>query len=464
MRDVTIRFSNGQCVPLSSILETLESRAKHLSRFRGNNGDVQCLCHREGIPMGVGLRTTPNQTYFLYPLHRSDPPRHAFDCPHRIASETEGLGDGAKPVVQVINGKININLSAPSWRGRATGAGDAETEEPADKERAANPPNRGKLLSLLEVLWAHAELNVWRPYFEGHRHYATVRYRVLEAAGDMTIKRQPLSPRLYFPQPYTGDDDSEDRAYQAFVNALRVDGNGRQWYGHVMGVLREVRQAETGGFCIYLAHSHRAFWLEDAKAWERLSKRWGLEPGPVMENQGDSIVVMRVMTRAGRHGAWLSVEDMAVMMISDRRRWIPVDSAPERELALRLATNRRFFRKPMSVEYEAGEIVPDFVLEDRADRMHLEVLGRMNDPDYRQQVEAKRAIYQEREQAVWWWETDAGDMPSIPPALIKTRNNGEKAGKTAVTTGSDPDPMAVSKPPKTPEQKPMDSHAEGVTS
>jgi hypothetical protein len=128
-------------------------------------------------------------------------------------------------------------------------------------------------------------------------------------------------------------------------------------------------------------------------------------------------VLLRVERVEGKRGPWIAIRDMAALQLADTTSWVPVDSDLERRLALHLVSEKRQFRKPLAVEYNDDDLVPDFILEDRADRMHLEVLGRMTDPEYRAHAEDKRRRYKQDSQEVWWWDVST---TSVIPALPGT--------------------------------------------
>lgn len=438
MRDVPISLPGGRRIALSQIERSHESRAYYLAPYHGSRGEVACLCHREGIPLGVGRRTVPTEIYYLYPLHRTDPARHAFGCPHRAPLTTAESGGDAKPLIEILQDRINVNLAAPSYHGekRAT---PQESAEKTDKDAGRSPSARATLLTLLEVLWSHAELNVWRPYFAGRRHYPVVRHRLREAATDILIKRRSLAPVFFMPPVFNASAASrsaEEAEYAEFLRELTTDPKGKRWIGYVGGVLREIRAAPNGGRALQLTHSHRAIWCTE-ELWQRLRKKWFRNDAEVGTTTQPVFVLLRVEPRTGKNGPWLALEDLATLPLADRHCWIPVDSGHERTLSLKLVAESRAFRKPLAAEVTPGQLLPDFVLEDRADRMHLEVLGFMDDPDYRAHVVEKRAAYARDEQPVWWWDVShTAHPPALPPPdePYAPRTTHTQAHATAATT------------------------------
>lgn len=383
--------------------------------------------------MGVGRRQVPHMVYYLYPLHRSDPPRHALGCPHRAEARTGGGNGETVPVLEVKNGKIQVNLGSPLYRGQPTGGnedGGPDKEETAPSGKKKSPC--GKLLTLLEVLWSEAELNVWRPWFDGKRTYGVIYHRLQEAASKIRVRRQDLSPLLYIPRPYRDTHAAEIQAErQRFLEHLR-EQDGKRYYGYTLGLLKEVVEKEGENIALRLAHTSAMLWIKRGK-WERAKKKWF----PHGDIQLPSAILARVMRHEGKRYPWLTVEEITMLSLSDEKSWIPVDSTHERILAGKLVTEQRLFRKPLTCEMSAGELLPGFVLEDRDDRAYLEILGLMEDPEYRAHVVKKRVAYEKLQQVAWWWDVlKDKEPPPLPPG--RQRYKKDIYNEAALANNSEP--------------------------
>lgn len=414
---IKISFPNGLVLPLSEIERDRTSREKYLAKYHGNDGQVLCLCRREGIPLGVGMRQVPYVVYYFYPLHRSDPPRHALGCPHR-AEPGQGAQPSASgtPTIEVKEGIIQVNLASPLYRTQPTGPrAQSENEEGGSENIPSSTAARGKLKTLLEVIWSEAELNAWRPWFAGKRFYGVVYHRVTEAVAKIHVRRQELSPLLYMPRPFREIHAAEIQAQrQQYIERL-VENDGRRYYGYVLALLKEVVEKDGHSVALRLAHTSLLLWMKKPK-WLSAKKKWFTAD----DLQLPAVLLARVVRQEGHKHPWLAVEDLAIMHLSDDKAWIPVDSLAERRLALKLVSDRRAFRKPLACETAGSEIYPDFILEDREDRMHLEVLGRMGDAEYYAQYQEKRLSYEKLKQPVWWWDIARDDQ--IPPLPVAKRN------------------------------------------
>lgn len=447
-REIWIQTPAGR-VPVRVATQDRASRARWLGPYHGTDGVVRCLCRRDDpIPMGVGCRTAPQETYYLYPLHRTDPVRHAWGCPHRVSGSGTGLGS-AKPVVELKNGRINVNLETPLRRGTVRDDDeDAESkkqEKPDGTGRDRSASARGKLLTLLQVLWSEAELNVWRPGFAGRRSYGVIRERLLEAADAIAVKGQALGPRLWVPAPYRPEREAErDAAMQGWLARLQPNAKGQRWYGLVVGLLRGIHAPRPGSIAVEVAHWRWRLWVP-AERWPSWARRWALDRyredgGDTAEPSEPAMLIALVLREEGRKGPWLAVRELAVMPIADTDCWIPVDSGHERRLVQHLVNEGRRFWKPFAVEIDQeqargeGELVPDVVLEDRADRLHLEVLGMMSDPAYAAHWVEKARRYAAREQAVWTW--DPAQQPALPVIPAADREQGRRAAAGAAQWGA----------------------------
>lgn len=399
-------------VPLSVLEHDRESRARYLAEYRGVENAVYCLCRSDGIPMGVARRAVPYETYYLYHLHRTDPQRHVFGCPHRIVQSSQGE-HATVPLLQTKDGFVNVHLNIPLFQ-----------LEPQEKALAGNAPHAhrfderkatgGNLFTLLELLWSQAELNVWHPGFAGRRSYYVVRERLIRAAAGIRVRGKELVTRLYLPPVYKPAVAQEiERGLTEFMDRL-IEPNGKRWYGFVGGLLRKTEETE-GGAVLHLAHT-----------------RLRLSANTTPREMPPCFVLTHVLRR-GAHRA-LSVEDMTVLQLADTVSWIPVGTGHERELALHLVENRRRFRKPLAIETSGTDamLTPAFVLEDRHDRTHLEILTDTHDGRHTARWAAKEAEYTARGQAVWVWNPAKSAAPQGLPSPHRARGVNAEPTKSSV--------------------------------
>ncbi len=419
MIDPMIELPDARRIALSIIESDSGTRSRYLARYHGNAGNVLCLCRYEGIPMGVAHRETPQNTYYLYPLHRSDPLRHAPACPHHFTpstKDTEGEPP-TLPVVEVRDNKVNININAPLYRGQARGElsdAEKEQEEAEKKESKRTPEPPGKPLSLLEFLWSQAQINIWRPFFAHKRSYAVIHRRLLEVAANLQIRRNDLAPLFYCPPPYHPDrEEGIRKGRDVFLSHLAIRPNGRKWYGYVVGQLKTVEVTERNDYVIRLAHFPMKLHMS-SKDWEALRNRWFAGQDSPEDPEHPIFILAHVERHEGKKHPWLYAHDIACLFLSDKESFLPVRTGPERYLAQRLVAEQRAFRKPLAVEMEGqGAPLPSFILEDRDDRVHLEIVDETSAPDAKTRREEREAVYQALGQSAWWWDIEHD--PDVPP-------------------------------------------------
>lgn len=417
-----IELPDRRRIALSEIERSREQRARYLEPWHGNAGDVLCLCRSQGIPMGVGHRSVPHHTYYLYPLHRSDPPRHALGCPHRMVEEqTPAFADmSGVPVVEIRGDRINLNLAAPLYRASpAGGRGDQKEAPKAERQRAPVP--RGKLRSLLEILWSQAELNLWRPAFARKRRYGVVSRRLREVAAGLLVRGHELAPLLYVPPPYHAHCEDELRAGREewLANLKENPRNGRRWYGYLVGIVKHVEQHDEI-FLLRCAHFPVPLHVA-TKDWEEYADVWlNMSPQERFTPEHPIAFVARIERTDSQREVRLDLRDFATLHLSDDSSWIPVDSRHERHLVRALVAAHRAFRKPLAIEEQGDGLLPDVILEDRPDRTHLEVLGMMSHPVYAERWREKQARYEQVGQAFWCWDPLATpQLPPLPPAQAR---------------------------------------------
>jgi len=420
--DPMLSLPDRRQVPLSDVLRNRESRAYYLAPFYREQARVQCMCRAAGVPMGIGRREEPRETFYVYPLHRADPPRHLLLCPHHKLPSGDQV-NGQRPLLELSKdrNKLVVNVPIPLYQGEPGARADAaETEaavtepEPETPSPATAPP--GTLATLLEVLLTEAELNCWHQGFSGRRNYGVFYKRIREAADTLQLRRTDFAPLFHVAPPYSPEREEEGRAQRsAFLAALEQRPNKRRYYGYVLGIVRDADCGHHDSVALRLMHNPMALHF-DAPMWQAHGAPWF--PADIVERETVEpyVVLARVERREGREFPWLYVHDMVAMRLTDTKSFIPVGNDRERDLANRLVGACRAFRKPLAIEMADFEPVPAFVLEDRDDRIHLELFDSGNLAQSAQRHE-REGWYTQSGQAVWWWDCAArSEPPPLPSA------------------------------------------------
>jgi|GEM_PF-5165678 len=380
--DPLIRIGE-QRTALSAVLFDKASRSRYLEKVHTQGERVLCLCHREGVPMGVALR---DSTFYLYPLHHGDGQRHAPGCPHRTeASVTSGI---IEHPVRIDGDTINIKIDGVIQKSGLAGSGKDRRMQQVPLE-TVHRRSTG-LRTILDVLWNEGELNVWRPGFTGKRHYGVVRHHLLEASRNVRVKGHHLTDLLFIPPAFKPErSDVIERETTAYLQRRLPDESGRQTQGFVLGLVRDLELAKDGAIVIHLAHSRMALWVKK-ESWDGLSKIWFSQD---LDATRPLMVLARVEGREGRRGSWLQVTDLATMPLVSYDTWLPSFGPEDSLLCEKLVQTCRAFRKPLGAE--RGNVpMPAYVLEDREDRMLIEI-----DTPRRRTMEAAYALLK---QPVTW--------------------------------------------------------------
>jgi hypothetical protein len=401
--DPQIRFPDGSEQRLSAIVMSTETRIQHLARVHMDRHPVFCCCRSEPIPMGIACRREPTTTYYLYHLHRTDPERHAYTCPHHLeAVRTDPEDWEDRPGIEVAKGRVVVHLAAPtSLRPEAKSEADEDPAPRGTTKRATVPREKVPLARLLTLLWEEAELNVWRTAFAGRRSYGVVRNRLIEAASQIYVGRHPLQDLLFVPPPYTAQrQDVAQQEYAEWLERLRPGPDGKGEVGFLVGILRKTEATDRGAI-INLAHHAQPSYLS--------APQWGVYAMALTvataEDAAPCAILATVERRDGRNGPWLSLQDLALLPLAGRDSWVPVMSVAERTLLEKLLAEHRAFRKPL----RQGQ-APNFILEDRADRAQLWIR-----PAHAQDGQWLPAT-QDKDQATWVWNEALGRVPpDLPP-------------------------------------------------
>lgn len=379
--------------------------------------------------MGVAHRRVPTEIYYLYPLHRLDQLRHALGCPHRSLGSPGGPhADGTtRSLVEVCNGYVNVELAGSlSKIHRAVDApARSAPVAPTPSESAPASP-RASLSLLAEILWSQAALNHWTPGFRGRRSYNVVRRRLLEAARLIAVRRRALYRRLYIPPAFRETDRAAINAELVqWLSLLQRRGN-RQPCGFVGGLLRTLRATDEGAHFLRLAHFPRDIRLDRA-TFGRLDRR--LQQASAYDDE--SLLFVFAVTCLDERTGHLVAIDVAALSLN--REYLPVGSTEEAVLIEMLIEGHRRFRRPLDAEYihaPPNTPMPCAILEDRDDRLCLEIFPEMGSAANAERWQQRRSVYAAEGQAVWWWDSHAMiEPPEIPRPTVSSREPLRASGE-----------------------------------
>lgn len=425
-----IRFvRTGKTMPLERATASMEDRERFLKPHAGH-ATVQCLCANPPIPMTVAHRRVGAETWYLCPSSSEDKNRHAEWCPHHLGGGEGATSDvNTPPAVTVEDGMATIRGGFPrTWTEPKAGA--TRSNGPTAQEPGNASPRAG-LAILLWALWSQAELNAWKPFFNGKRFYGFIRDKLLTAARNIRLESGRsawnLSEDLRIPPAWSPSDPRKRADCLHFERELqeRLSDNKVLFLAGQMRKLEEVDG--EGGRMIFLSHFRHGVWVPPgaAKKLEKATSQWA---GGMDGGDGDKrFALLRVRAKRAVGIQQKEMPEMECIDITVQRfskDWIPLESDRERQVSDRLVEEGREFVKPFpqanrkdwisGLCHKLG-VVPDFVLTDRKPAVFMEVLGMMNDPSYRTRTAEKMSIYHRTGRPVWIWDVLHDDqIPELP--------------------------------------------------
>lgn len=177
-----------------------------------------CLCREPGVSMCIAR--VANQ-YVVKRMPLSGGGHDSTCASYEPPDDLSGLGALVGNAIQVDGDtglsalKLGFSLTKVGPRARqVAGSGDSTT--------AVGTTRKLSLCSMLNYLWHQAELTAWMSRWTGKRQWWNIRWHLLEAARQMTVRDAPLSDVLFVPEPFRAADKAglEKRRAAALSGAL----------------------------------------------------------------------------------------------------------------------------------------------------------------------------------------------------------------------------------------------------
>ena len=387
--------------------ESFGSGQSVLARVHARGERVYCLCRDDGVECYVAK----HQHYFIARMPDSGP-KHAPDCPsYAPAAEMSGLSGYAPEVAQALQEEHpSFEVSFPLLRYDGTRVARAPAAgAPNERRNGRSRAGRGVSLGgVLHLLWDVARLNVWHPKMAGRRNYGLVRYMVMKAAGDMSIRgRTLLLDRLYMPEPFSeARRDELTRARSDRIGQLcGVDGAAHH-LGIIVGFVKAFDEVRYGGRLMLRHDLNESIWMKP-ETYASLNKRHCLEVGALVDEAARVVVCGLV---EGKRSGGLALVDAVLMRVS--AEYLPLWSHHDALLTQHLLKASRTFIKPMRFE-AAGKgalQLPNVLLTDAGGAplpmFVLEPTLSTEDAQSRREAAARG----------WMWDLAAGHavMPPLP--------------------------------------------------
>ncbi|MCB1550191.1 MAG: DUF1173 domain-containing protein [Hyphomicrobiaceae bacterium] len=363
-----------------------------------------CLCNEPSPAMYVA-RLGDQYVVKRMPLSGGghEPSCSSYEPP----DELSGLGVLMGNAIQVDPGsgtaalKLDFSLSKIGARSAPAAAAGGADSVVGDTKKLS-------LRGLLHYLWHEAELTVWTSRWAGKRHWWNIRWHLVEAAGQMTVKGGPLREILFVPEPFRSVDKSaiEQRRAEALAPAVLPKSGPRK----LMVLVGEVKEfvAARSGHKLIVKHMPGFVFLMDESLHRRLQTRFANEVALWAADEASHLIAIATF---GLSTAGLAViEEMAFMVVA--ANWVPYESAYEKKLVDALAR-----RKERSVKGLRYNLPPDkptaaAILQRQGRPIGLYVIPPSADRSYEDVLEALIAFRPAVD--AWLWRVADGEMPPLP--------------------------------------------------
>ena len=389
----------------------------------------RCLCVEGGVDLYISRRST---SYHLARMPGTGNQHHPT-CPD-YEPDPASSGRGAlmgSAIVEKSPETLEIHIGFPLSRspgGRAIPRG-----EPTPPKEVHVPKQRLSLQAVLHTLYETARFNRWYPAMEGARNQGVLCKYLMEAANHILIRDEPLSKRLYVPEPFSTERKDEIAARRrerlAFLNAS--DAEREFPFGFVIG---EFKEAEKGALAckVRIKHMPDTPLYMDTKAWSRVERVYQ----PLFEATDADVprkprILMAALIYAKQENVY-QIERLTMMLVSDQ--YIPLNGALELPLLDKLQSERRPFIKPLQYDCGSAASFPNVLLldagTDKGGECPLHVVSKF--ADAKDQALKSRAIEKCGEGA-WVWNTEEALPPLPVPGRYKRAAGATTSESTAAT-------------------------------
>ncbi len=367
-----------------------------------------CMCRPEGLPMYVAKAGGRFMVKRMPMTGRA----HGSGCgSYEAPDELGGLGQlrGAAIQEDPDEGVTILNLGFPFTKGAARKA-PTPGESPADTVKVDKA--RLSLLATLHYLWREAELTRWSPGMAGKRFWGLVRRQLLGAADGARAKGQPLSERLYVPEPFSVDHKLEISARRTGMLAkLMTAGPAKQ--RPLMLLVGEVKALEAARYDVRVVVKHCpdfSFFLSE-EAHQRLTKRFEREVA-TWNGLPDSHLLMIALFSVPPSG-FAQVEEAALMLTDEH--WLPIDGGLDLALISELVRERRVFERGLRFNMAPTKPLAIAVLQDTNPKPTAMLIQPAGAPEAYTDALASLIEGQAEHLDAWVWTAEAGAMPALPP-------------------------------------------------
>jgi len=363
-----------------------------------------CLCREPGLAMYIA-QVGDQYVVKRMPLSGGE---HDVACPsYDPPDELSGLGVLMGSAIQV-DPESGLSALRVDFSLIKLGARTAPVVGAGGTDRVAGEARKLTMLSVLHYLWHQAELTAWTSRWTGKRHWWNIRWHLLEAARQMTVKSGMLSEVLFVPEPFRTSDKAaiEQRRAVALARALPPMSGPRRLM-ILLGEVKDVTPTRTRHRLI-VKHMPDFPLMLDEGLHRRVQARY--------ENElalwgADNASHLMVIATFGLSPAGLAnVEELGLMVVAEN--WVPYESAYEKKLIDALAKVNERSVKGLRYNLSVDKPMAAAVLQREPLPVAFYIVPPSADGDYEEAL--RDLILLRPEVDAWVWRPCEGEMPPLP--------------------------------------------------
>lgn len=362
-----------------------------------------CLCRSPGVPTyiaRIGEQHLIKRMPFTARAHHPSCPSH--ETLAGIAAEDDPR-DGAIRL-DPESGTAALRLGFSLSKSGPRTISETDGGEPGS---VAGDQGTLSLIDLLHHLWHEAELTVWTARWTGKRHWPVLRWHLLEAARQMTIRGRPLAERRVIPEPFRASAKAAIEQRRAATLAPIRPQSGRP--ARLMILIGEIKSfaAARSGHRLIIRHMPGFDFLLEEAIHRRLRKRFAIELD-LWEADPESHLIA-IATFSLKPSGLAAVEEIALMLVAEN--WVPCRSLPEKQLVAALA---RIGTRSVKLlpDRQATQPSPTAVLLRRPRPLALYIVSPPNSVEDKAAFEKQIAAQPDAD--VWVWDIEKGGIPPLP--------------------------------------------------
>jgi Protein of unknown function (DUF1173) len=200
-----------------TLVEDVHTRAAQqvLSRAKAGRLRPLCLCQSPGVQMYIAAGGAD----LIVKRMPGTGAAHDHRCRSWLPpNEISGYGAVAEHSIidNPADGTTALRL-AFSLSKAGNRAAPETSESPSDTVQSDG--NKLSLRAVLHYLWDEAELTSWHAGYAGHRSWAVVHHRLRAAVDGKLVRKNPLGPCLFVPEPRSSSAGSRPGPQRGVVRA-----------------------------------------------------------------------------------------------------------------------------------------------------------------------------------------------------------------------------------------------------